>query len=86
MKEFCHGMGQSDEPEEAGIERVKIVKGGCVRDFDECDCNHHVVSRLPGVTICCQCCFACKHCGKNIKSFRHTAHEKECGETKTERP
>lgn len=83
MTEFCHGMGQSDEPKKSGIERLEIVKDGCCRDMAECNCICHrdTDASFPGHGCSCQ---KCPQCRKNIRNEWREAHQKICVENQSE--
>lgn len=53
-----------------------VMEGGCVRDFEECDCDCH---RIEGVMHVVACCFRCPHCGRNIAGEWYL-HKERCKE------
>ena len=47
---------------------------GCIRDFEECDCDCHTNPNKKHVGDCCN---LCRWCGKNI-ALGELAHEEGC--------
>ncbi len=50
-----------------------VMEGGCVRDFEECNCECH---RIEGIMHVVACCWRCHKCGMNIAVSREM-HECE---------